>query len=220
MMTEKESSSPIRVLIADDHPMLRQGLRVVLENHDDVLLVGEAEDGEQAVRMATDLKPDVIVMDIQMPVKDGIAAIQEITQIDQNVRILVLTSYPDDDKVYQAIKSGAVGYFLKDTRSEQFVEAVRSVYQGEVALQPIIARKLLQDIKDPPTYPMTEEPLTARELEVIQFLARGNTNQEIAEELSISVRTAATHVRNILGKLHLANRTQAALYAVEQKLNS
>ncbi len=217
-MAETEVSTSIRVLIADDHQIVRQGLEVVLENYDDVILVGEAEDGEQAVRLATELKPDVIVMDIQMPVKDGITAIQEITSINPKVRILVLTSYPDDDMVYQAIKEGAVGYFLKDTRSEQLVEAIRTVHRGEVALQPIIARKLLLDIKKPPSYPKTEEPLTSREVDVIQYLAQGYSNQQIAQELSISVRTAATHVRNILGKLQLANRTQAALYAVEKKI--
>jgi NarL family two-component system response regulator LiaR len=132
-----------------------------------------------------------------------------------DVRILVLTSYPDDDKVFQAIKAGAMGYLLKETRSEQLAEAIRLVQRGEVALPPAIARKLMQEIKEPTETVTPEEALTPREMEILRYLARGLSNQEIADELKISVTTVATHVRNILGKLHLANRTQAALYAVE-----
>jgi NarL family two-component system response regulator LiaR len=215
-MNNPTSSVPIRVLIAEDHPIMRQGLGVVLDAYDDLVLVGEAEDGEQAVQLAQTLKPDVIVMDIQMPVKDGIAAIREIVGLQLDVRILILTSYPDDDKIFQAIKAGAMGYFLKETRSEQLVEAIRLVQRGEVALPPAIARKLMQEIKEPTEAMTPEEALTPRELEILRFLARGLSNQEIAGELDISITTVATHVRNILGKLHLANRTQAALYAVEK----
>jgi len=219
-MNNPTPNTPIRVLIAEDHPIMRQGLGVVLDAYDDLVLVGEAENGEQAVQLAKSLKPDVIVMDIQMPVKDGLAAIREISDLRYDTRIVVLTSYPDDDKVFQAIKAGAMGYFLKETRSEQLAEAIRLVHRGEVALPPDIARKLIQEIKEPPKSIDAAETLTAREMEILRYLARGLSNQEIADELKISITTVATHVRNILGKLHLANRTQAALYAVEQGISS
>jgi NarL family two-component system response regulator LiaR len=215
-MNNPTPNTPIRVLIAEDHPIMRQGLGVVLDAYDDLVLVGEAENGEQAVQLAQDLEPDVIVMDIQMPVKDGLAAIREIAGLRLETRILVLTSYPDDDKVFQAIKAGAMGYFLKETRSEQLAEAIRLVQRGEAALPPAIARKLMQEIKEPTETTSPEEALTPREMEILRYLARGLSNQEIADELEISITTVATHVRNILSKLHLANRTQAALYAIEQ----
>jgi len=214
-MNNPTPNTPIRVLIAEDHPIMRQGLGVVLDAYDDLVLVGEAENGEQAVQLAQDLEPNVIVMDIQMPVKDGLAAIREIAGLRLETRILVLTSYPDDDKVFQAIKAGAMGYFLKETRSEQLAEAIRLVQRGEAALPPAIARKLMQEIKEPTESITPVGALTQREMETLRYLARGFSNQEIADELTISVTTVATHVRNILGKLHLANRTQAALYAVE-----
>jgi len=219
-MNNPTPGTSIRVLIAEDHPIMRKGLGVVLDAYEDLVLVGEAENGEQAVQLAKSLKPDVIVMDIQMPVKDGLSAIREISDLRLDTRILVLTSYPDDDKVFQAIKAGAMGYFLKETRSEQLAEAIRLVQRGEAALPPVIARKLMQEIKEPTETMIPEEALTPRELEILRFLARGLSNQEIADELKISVTTVATHVRNILGKLHLANRTQAALYAVEQGISS
>jgi len=220
MMNHPTSDVPIRVLIAEDHPIMRQGLGVVLDAYEDLVLVGEAENGEQAVQLAQVLKPDVIVMDIQMPVKDGITAIQEISSLGLDTRILVLTSYPDDDKVFQAIKAGAMGYFLKETRSNDLAEAIRLVQRGEVVLPLAIARKLMQEIKEPTETMTPEEALTPRELEILRFLARGFSNQEIAGELEISITTVATHVRNILSKLHLANRTQAALYAVERGISS
>lgn len=219
-MNSSTPVTPIRVLIAEDHPIMRQGLGVVLDAYADMALVGEAENGEQAVQLAQELKPDVIVMDIQMPVKDGISAIQEISNLDLNTPILVLTSYPDDDKVFQAIKAGAMGYFLKETRSEDLAEAIRLVQRGEVALPPAIARKLMQEIKEPTETITSDEALTPREMEILRYLARGLSNQEIADELKISITTVATHVRNILSKLHLANRTQAALFAVEQGISS
>ena len=219
-MNNPKPGTPIRVLIAEDHPIMRQGLGVVLDAYEDLALVGEAENGEQVVQLAQALKPDVIVMDIQMPVKDGLAAIQEISNLELDARILVLTSYPDDDKVFQAIKAGAMGYLLKETRSEQLAEAIRLVHRDEVALPPAIARKLMQEITEPTETMTPEEALTPRELEILRYLARGLSNQEIASELQISITTVATHVRNILGKLHLANRTQAALYAIERGIST
>lgn len=215
-MSKAGSSTDISVLVAEDHPIMRQGLGVVLDAHEGFTLVGEAEDGEQAVRLAQELKPDVIIMDLHMPVKDGIMATQEISKLEPDIRILVLTSYPDDDKVFQAVKAGAMGYFLKETRPEQLVEAIRMVHQGTAVLQPEIARKLMTEIRQPAAATNTKDALTQREMEILRYLARGYSNQEIAEALIISTRTVATHVGNILGKLHLANRTQAALYAVDQ----
>jgi len=218
-MNKAVPSAKIRVLIAEDHPIMRQGLGVVMDAYEGVTLVGEAEDGEQAVRLAQELNPDVIIMDLQMPVKDGLTAIQEITELQPDIRILVLTSYPEDDKVFQAVKAGAMGYFLKETRSEQLIDAIRMVHQGTAVLQPEIARKLMAEIRQPTNGTPTKDALTQREMEILKYLARGYSNQEIAEELVISTRTVATHVGNILGKLHLANRTQAALYALEQGIS-
>jgi len=208
----------IRVLIADDHPIVRQGLGVVLAAQPDMELVAEATDGQEAVDLVQKTQPDVIVMDLVMPVKDGLTAIKEIDQLHLSARILVLTSFPDDNNVFDAIKAGAMGFLLKDSPPEYLLEAIRTVHQGESALHPSIARKLVEEIKSPTDLPLAEEPLTPRELDVLKCLARGQSNREIATELSISTRTVTTHVRNILDKLHLANRTQAALYAREKGL--
>jgi NarL family two-component system response regulator LiaR len=208
----------IRVLIADDHPIVRQGLGVVLAAQPDMELVAEATDGQEAVDLAQETQPDVIVMDLMMPVKDGLTAIKEIDRLNLSSRILVLTSFPDDNNVFDVIKAGAMGFLLKDSPPERLLEAIRTVYQGESALHPSIARKLVQEIKSPSDLSLTEEPLTPRELDVLKCLAQGQSNREIATELSISTRTVTTHVRNILDKLHLANRTQAALYAREEGL--
>jgi DNA-binding NarL/FixJ family response regulator len=208
-------TEPIRVLIADDHPIVRQGLEVVLAAQPDMELVAEATNGEEAVRLAQEAQPDIIIMDLKMPVKDGLTAIEEISQAQLPARILVLTSFPDDDNVFTAIKVGAMGFLLKDSPPEDLLEAIRTVHRGESALHPTIARKLVQEIKRPPKLPLAEEPLTPRELDVLYCLAQGLSNREIAKKLVISIRTVTTHVRNILDKLHLANRTQAALYAVE-----
>ena len=206
----------IRVLIADDHPIVRQGLGVVLAAQPDMELVAEAKDGQEAVDLAQETQPDVIIMDLKMPIKDGLTAIKEIDQLLPAARILVLTSFPDDDSVFRAIKGGAMGFLLKDSPPEQLLDAIRTVYAGESALHPSVARKLMQEIKTPTELPPSEDPLTPRELDVLQCLAQGMSNKEIGAELSVSTRTVTTHVRNILDKLHLANRTQAALYAQQK----
>ena len=211
-------SQKIRVLIADDHPIVRQGLGVVLAAQPDMALVAEASNGQEAVDLAQETQPDVIIMDLMMPVKDGLTAIKEIDPILPATRILVLTSFPDDDSVFKAIKAGAMGFLLKDSPPENLLEAIRTVHAGQSALHPSIARKLMQEIKRPAELPPAEEHLTPRELEVLQCLAQGLSNREIAAELTVSTRTVTTHVRNILDKLHLANRTQAALYAQEKGL--
>jgi NarL family two-component system response regulator LiaR len=201
-----------------NHSIVRQGLEVVLAAQDDLELVAAATNGNEAVRLAHETRPDVIIMDLQMPVKDGLSAIREIGEAGLEAQVLVLTSFPDDDKVFAAVKTGAMGFLLKDSPPEHLLAAIRTVHRGESALHPTIARKLILEIKRPPALPPSAEPLTPRELDVLRCLAQGSTNREIALELSVSVRTVTTHVRNILDKLHLANRTQAALYAVEQGL--
>ena len=211
---------PILILIADDHPIVREGLEVVLASERDMELVGQATNGDEAVRLAQETWPDVIIMDLQMPVKDGLTAIREINQAGLDTQILVLTSFPDDDKVFSAIKAGATGFLLKDSPPEHLLDAIRTVHRGEGALHPTIATKVMEEIKRPSVLPPSADPLTSRELDVLRCLAQGLTNREIALELSISVRTVSNHVRSILDKLHLANRTQAALYAVEQGLVS
>ena len=213
---EKDVEEPIKILIADDHPLIRQGLRVIIEAQPDLELVGEASNGEQAVQQALTLHPDIVIMDLQMPVMDGLSATREIAQADPQAQVLVLTSFPDDDNVYTAIKAGAMGFLLKDSSADYLLDAIRTVSRGESVLHPTIARKLMQEIKKPPKLPPTTEPLTAREVEVLGCLTQGMANQQIANELSVSVRTVTTHVRNILDKLHLANRTQAALYALDK----
>jgi two-component system, NarL family, response regulator LiaR len=212
----KTMESPIKILIADDHPLIRQGLRGVIEAQPDMELVGEVSNGEQAVRQSLALHPDIVIMDLQMPVKDGLAATREIAQADAHVQVLILTSFPDDDNVYAAIKAGAMGFLLKDSSAEYLLDAIRTVNGGESVLHPSIARRLIQEIKQPAKLPPTVEPLTPREVEVLGCLAQGMSNRQIADKLSVSVRTVSSHVRNILDKLHLANRTQAALYALEQ----
>jgi NarL family two-component system response regulator LiaR len=211
----------IRILIADDHAIVREGLRALISTKPDMELVGEAADGVEAVLKARSLRPDVILLDLVMPRKDGIEAIGEIKGENPEARILVLTSFAEDHKVFPAIQAGALGYLLKDSSPQELLKAIREVYQGESSLHPTIARKLIRELHRPPgSLPPTEEPLTEREMEVLSLVARGLSNQEIADRLVVSERTVRTHVSNILGKLHLANRTQAALYAVREGLVS
>ncbi|HQY90284.1 MAG: response regulator transcription factor [Caldilinea sp.] len=209
----------IRVLIADDHHVVRGGLRALLETEEDIIVVGEASDGVEAVLKTRSLNPDVLLLDLVMPRKNGIEAIQDIKHENPEARILVLTSFSDDDKVFAAIKAGALGYLLKDSSTQELIQAIRDVYNGESSLHPAIARKLIRELNRPASnLPQTDEPLTEREVEVLVYVARGYSNQEIADTLIISERTVRTHVSNILSKLHLANRTQAALYALKEGL--
>jgi NarL family two-component system response regulator LiaR len=214
------TQTPIRILIADDHAVVREGLRALIEAKPDMELVGEAEDGVEAVLLARSLKPDVILLDLLMPRMDGIEAIAEIKQENPNARILVLTSFAGDDKVFPAIKAGALGYLLKDSPSQALIQAIREVHHGESSLHPTIARKLIRELNRPSTAAPVENLLTEREVAVLKLIAGGLSNQEIAETLVISERTVSSHVSNILEKLHLANRTQAALYALREGLAS
>lgn len=210
-MTEK-----IRIVIADDHPIVRRGLRTLFSTQPDLELVGEAENGAQAVQLVHTLRPDIVIMDLQMPVQDGMSAIRELNTAKSPTRVVVLTSFPDDDRVFAAIKAGAIGILLKDSSPKDLLDSIRRVHQGESALHPTIAMKVLLEIKQPTHNTPIVEPLTPRELEVLGSLALGMSNSEIADKLSVSVRTITTHVRAILDKLHLGNRTQAALFAKEK----
>ena len=213
-------SSPIRVLVADDHAIVRSGIRAVLEIVPDIEVVGEARDGREAISRVVALQPDVILMDLVMPEMDGIEAIRQIQDHQPDARILVLTTFSGEDKILPAIKAGALGYHLKDSRPDELAQAIRQVYRGESSLHPVIARKVLEELARPSERPPTPEPLTHRELEVLRLVAQGLENREIAEELVITEATVRTHVSNVMAKLHVANRTQAALYALREGIAS
>lgn len=208
----------IRVLIADDHHVVRGGIKALLMAEGNIDVIDEAADGVEAVLKAHALQPDVILMDLMMPRKTGIEAIVEIKQKEPTARILVLTSYADDEYVFAALKAGALGYLLKESSTKEVLQAIHDVYRGESSLHPTIARRLLREFNRPATAPSVDDPLTEREIEVIGLVAHGCSNQMIGNTLFISERTVRTHVSNILGKLHLANRTQAALYALKERL--
>jgi NarL family two-component system response regulator LiaR len=211
----------VRLLICDDHAIVRKGLRALLATRPGIAVVGEAADGREALEHALDLRPDVVLMDLVMPEMDGIEAIREITARWPTARILVLTSFAADDKVFPAIKAGALGYLLKDTDPDELVQAIHQVARGEASLQPAIARRLLLELHRPiEAQQPTEDPLTEREVEVLRLVAQGLSNRQIGDRLVITERTVCTHVSNILGKLHLASRTQAALYALKEGLAS
>jgi NarL family two-component system response regulator LiaR len=206
----------VRVLVADDHAIVREGLRAMIEARRDMELVGEAKDGAEAVAKALALRPDVILMDIVMPRMDGIEATASIMAKNPAARILILTSFAEDEKLFPAIRAGAVGYLLKDSSPQELLQAILDVHGGSASLNPSIALRVIRQISQPVDLPVIEDPLTERELQVLQLIAQGMSNAEIARDLIIGERTVGTHVSNILSKLHLANRTQAALYAVRQ----
>lgn len=213
-------SNPIRVVIADDHSIVRKGIRALLATEPGIQVVGEAGDGEEAIAQAKLLKPDVILLDLVMPKIDGIEAARQISASLPETHILVLTSFATDDKVFPAIKAGALGYLLKDSSPEELVHSIFQVANSEPSLEPSIARKLLHELSHPPKSELTSDPLSERELIVLRHIAQGRSNREIGDELFISEATVRTHVSNILSKLHLASRTQAALYALKEGIAS
>lgn len=206
----------IRVLIADDHAIVRRGLRTLISSQPDMEIVGEANNGVEAVQKARTVQPDVILMDMVMPRQAGAAAIREIKKENPAARILVLTSFAEDDKIFPAIKSGALGYLLKDAETDQLLQAIRDVNDGKFSLDPSVALRVIRELNHGSDLPPTVDPLTERELEVLQLVAQGLTNGEIAERLVLGERTVGNHISSILSKLHLANRTQAALYALRE----
>jgi DNA-binding NarL/FixJ family response regulator len=216
-VTEASSEGPIRVLIVDDHAVVRRGLRMFLDLIDDIEVVGEASDGSEAVAKARSLAPDVVLMDLLMPNLDGLGAIAAIKSAQPQIEIVAVTSFIEEEKVTAALEAGASGYLLKDAEAEEVAAAIRAAHDGEVHLDPQVARLLAQRMRERRTQPQVE-PLTEREREVLSLVGQGSSNKEIASALFITERTARTHVSNILGKLGLSSRTQAALYAVENKL--
>jgi two-component system, NarL family, response regulator LiaR len=208
----------IRVLVADDHAVVREGLRAFLALQDDVEVVGEAADGEEAVAAVASLQPDVALVDLVMPGVDGIEAIQRIRASDAPTRVIVLTSFADEDKMLPAVRAGAVGYLLKDVDPQALVAAIRTVHDGETLLHPAVVRELVREVAGDGREPPPENPLTHREREVLALIASGRANKAIAFELGVAEKTVKTHVSNILAKLGVSDRTQAALLAVREGL--
>jgi NarL family two-component system response regulator LiaR len=209
-------TDPIRVLIVDDHPVVRRGLRGFLETCRDLEVVGEAENGMRAVELACDLVPDVILMDLLLPGMNGVEAIDRITAVCPAAHIIVLTSYPDDEFLFPAMRAGAQGYLLKEVKPEVLVAAIRAAALGQATLHPSVAAKLVKGASGSGEEPLSE--LSEREVEVLRLIARGMSNKEIADTLTLAEGTVKSHVSNILSKLHLAHRTQAALYALKHKV--
>jgi DNA-binding NarL/FixJ family response regulator len=201
---------PIRIMLVDDHTVVRQGLRMFLALEPDLEVVGEAENGAEAVRMAKELKPDVVLMDLLMPVMDGITAIGVLRREQPDTEVIALTSVLEDEKVVGAVRAGAIGYLLKDTQADELCRAIKAAAAGQVQLSPQAAARLMREVKAPES----PETLTERETEVLRLLAKGQSNKEIAQGLVIGEKTVKTHVSNILAKLGVPSRTQAALYAV------
>ncbi len=208
----------ITVLLIDDHRVVRQGLRDFLELQPDIEVVGEASSGEEGVQLARELLPDVVLMDLVMPGIDGVETTRRVKSASPSSRVIVLTSFADDDKVFPAIKAGAISYLLKDISPEELAHAIRAAQRNEAVLHPEVAAKLMQEFSAPRPGEAPVDQLTPREMEVLRLIARGKSNKEIADTLIVSEKTIKTHVSNILSKLHLADRTQAAIYALRQRL--
>lgn len=210
----------IRVLIVDDHTIVRRGIKALLAETDDIEVIGEANNGLEAIRLAKQLEPEVILMDLLMPKMDGIEATRQITTQQPHMHVLVLTSFVGDEKIFPAIKAGALGYLLKDSEPSELIRSIYKVHRGEPSLHSSIARKMMKEIMTSPAEKPTPDPLTAREVEVLQLLAKGLSNDEIAALLVVSEVTVRTHISHLLSKLHLANRVQATLYALREGLSS
>ena len=208
----------IRVLIADDHAVVRQGLRTYLELQDDVEVVAEAADGEEAVAAAAQHAPDVVLLDLVMPGLDGIAALPRLLEVAPAARVLVLTSFGEDDRLFTALRGGAAGFLLKDTEPAELARAIRTAHAGHAPLSPAVASRVVEQLANGGR-PRAADVLTPRELEVLQLIAQGRSNKRIALELGVAEKTVKTHVGHVLAKLDLSDRTQAALYAVREGLD-
>ena len=211
---------PVRILIVDDQELFREGLHTLLSVQSDLQVVGEARNGEEALRLAEDLKPDVALMDLRMPVLNGVAATRHLKSTRPEIKVIVLTTFDDDEDVFEGLRAGAIGYLLKDVASEKLVEAIRAVARGAAFLQPSITGKVLAEFARlspslPPQAQPLVEPLSERELDILRLLSQGASNKEIADDLVITVGTVKNHVTSILAKLGVRDRTQAALKAKE-----
>jgi two-component system, NarL family, response regulator LiaR len=209
----------LKILVVDDESVVRDGVVTILSLQPDIRVVGDCKDGIKAIELAKEKKPDIVLLDLAMPHQDGLTTIPLLKEINPNIKIIVLTSFAESDKVYHAIKSGAAGFLLKDSTRKQLLDSIYEVAEGKVAIQPSIAIKVIKEINNPTEFFYTTQPLTPRELETLRLIARGLNNQEIASTLFINGRTVAKHVSSILEKLQLANRTQAALYAIREGLS-
>jgi DNA-binding NarL/FixJ family response regulator len=217
----REGTQVINILLADDQSLLREGLKTLLELHDDLKVIGEAANGEEAECLVEKLRPQIVLMDLRMPRCDGVTATKRIVERWPGVHVLVLTTYDDDDLVFQSIEAGAMGYLLKDVGSDALADAIRAASRGDSPLQPSIACKVLKRLRAsaPPSDPAAEiEPLTRREVDVLRLLGAGATNREIADTLALSEGTVKNYISTILAKTALRDRTQAALYAVRRGL--
>ena len=213
-----EGIKKIRILVVEDQNVVREGIVAILSFQPDIEVVAEAQDGIQAVEFARKTRPDVILLDMVMPRQDGLTTIPQLKTVVPNARILVLTSFAESNRVFQAIKAGALGYMLKDTTRTQLLQSIRDVASGQASIHPSIAMKVIHEFDQPSEASYSSETLTRRELEALRLIARGLSNQEIANALVVNERTIAKYVSNILNKLHVANRTQAALYAIREGL--
>jgi NarL family two-component system response regulator LiaR len=205
--------TPISILIVDDHEVVRKGIRAYLETLPKFNVVGEAASGEEAIKMSGELIPDVVLMDLVMPGMDGIETTREVKKISPRTQIVVLTSYHEDEQIFPALKAGAISYVLKDMKMDKLADAIQSAIRGEVTLHPLVAARVLRNLRGESQDESFYAELTERELEVLKFIANGLSNSQIADQLVISTNTVKGHVSNILSKLHLADRTQVAVYA-------
>lgn len=208
----------ITVMLIDDHRVVRQGLRDFLELQGDIEVVGEAGSGEEGAQLAGQLLPDVVLMDLVMPGIDGVETTRRVKAASPSTKVIVLTSFVDDNKVFPAIKAGAISYLLKDISPEDLAHAIRAAQRNEAVLHPEVAAKLMQEFSTPRPAEAPVDQLTPREMEVLRLIAKGKSNKEIADTLIVSEKTIKTHVSNILSKLHLADRTQVAIYALRKRL--